>query len=193
MSLRRTTFKKAAERIRESEFVIPVFLVFLALWLMSMAFAVEDYWTSFWGYALLPTQSGFWWTAYVVAALPSVGQIAAGYIAIALGWDEKADRKYTVFSIAIWLILFTIDAFTDMFFRMDVPDPSWRTALTAIFQTVGIFTIGSELAFVVGFGMAFQLLPDAIAQTMTIGVRLRSRIQQIKLSWAEMNSQDNYR
>jgi hypothetical protein len=193
LSLRNTTFKKAAKRIRESEFVIPVFFVFLVLWIMSLAFAVEDYWTSFWGYGLLPTQSGFWWTAYVVAALPSVGQIAAGYIAIALGWDEKSDRKYTLVSIGIWLMLFTIDAFTDMFFRMDVPDPGWRTALTAVFQTVGIFTIGSELAFVVGFGMAFQLLPDAIAQTMSIGVRLRSRMQQIKLAWAEASNHEMYR
>ena len=193
MSLRHTTFKKAAKRIRESEFVIPIFIVFFVLWLMSMAFAVEDYWTSFWGYSLLPTQSGFWWTGYVVAALPSVGQIAAGYIAIALGWDEKADRKFTVISIGIWLMLFSIDAFTDMFFRMDVVDPTWKTALTAVFQTVGIFTIGSELAFVVGFGMAFQLLPDAIAQTMSIGVRLRSRVQQIKSAWTDVNGQESYR
>ena len=192
MSLSHTTFKKAAKRIRESEFVIPVFIVFFVLWLMSMAFAVEDYWTSFLGYNLLPTQPGFWWTAYVVAALPSVGQIAAGYIAIALGWDSKADRKYTMLSLSIWLMLFLIDAFTDMFFRMAVPDPSWKTALMAVFQTVGIFTIGSELVFVVGFGMAFQLMPDALAQSMTIGVRLKSRMQQIKKSWEALNSQENY-
>ncbi len=193
MSLSHTTFKKAAKRIRESEFVIPVFIVFLVLWLMSIAFAVEDYWTSFLGYELLPTQPGFWWTAYIVAALPSVGQIAAGYIAIALGWDEKADRKYTILSLFIWSILFSIDAFTDMSFRMAVPDPSWKTALTAVFQTVGIFTIGSELAFVVGFGMAFQLLPDALAQSMTLGVRFKSRMEQIQKSWEALNNQASHR
>lgn len=193
MSRHHTTFKKAAERIRESEFVIPVFVVFVLLWLMSIAFAVEDYWTSFWGYEMLPTQPGFWWTSYVVAALPSVGQIAAGYIALALGWDSQEDRKYTVISVAIWILLFSIDAFTDMYFRMNVPGDSWEVVASAFFQTVGIFTIGSELAFVVGFGMAMQLLPEAIAQSMTVGVKLRSRVQQIKGDWAELNKSSGYR
>ncbi|MEM7334139.1 MAG: hypothetical protein AAF490_18785 [Chloroflexota bacterium] len=180
MSRQHTTFKKAAERIRESEFVVPVFVVFLVLWMMSIGFAVEDYWTSFWGYEALPTQTGFGWTPYVVAALPSVGQIAAGYIALALGWDAKEDRKYTVISLVVWFILFYIDAFTDMYFRLNgvVRDPS--TTFAAIMQTIGIFTIGSELAFVVGFGMTMQLLPEAIGQTMSIPARMNARLNQLR-------------
>lgn len=185
MSRHHTTFKKAAERIKESEFVIPVFLVFFLLFGMSGAFAFEDYWTSYWGYEMLPTQPGFWWTAYVVAGLPSVGQIAAGYIALALGWDAEEDRKYTLISIGIWLLLFTIDAFTDMYFRMDVQTVDWQVIASALFQTVGIFTIGSELAFVVGFGMTMQLLPEVIAQGMTVGIKIRSRIGQISRDWSQ--------
>jgi len=182
MSRQHTTFKKAAERIRESEFVVPVFVVFLVLWLMSIGFAVEDYWTSFWGYQALPTQVGFGWTPYVVAALPSIGQIAAGYIALALGWDAKADRKYTIISLVVWLILFFLDAFTDMVFRLNgvAPDPS--VTFAALMQTLGIFTIGSELAFVVGFGMTIQLLPEAIGQTMAIPARLNARLNQLRES-----------
>ena len=180
MSRHHTTFKKAAERIRESEFVVPVFVVFLVLWLMSIGFAVEDYWTSYWGYEALPTQTGFGWTPYVVAALPSVGQIAAGYIALALGWDSKADRKYTVISMVVWFILFYIDAFTDMYFRLNgvARDPS--ATFAALMQTLGIFTIGSELAFVVGFGMTMQLLPEAIGQTMAIPARMSARLTQLR-------------
>lgn len=193
MSRHHTTFRKAAERIRESEFVVPVFIVFLILWLMSMLFTAEDYWTSFLGYQGLPTQAGFWWTGYVVAALPSVGQIAAGYIALALGWDAKEDRKFTVISILIWLLLFGIDAFTDMSYRMSVPNgTSWQIVLTAVFQTVGIFTIGSELAFVVGFGMTMQLFPEAVAQSMTMGARLKNRMGRLRADMAEMAS-GNYR
>ena len=186
MSRHHTTFKKAADRLRESEFIIPVFVVFLLLWFMSLGFTAEDYWTSFWGYEMLPTQAGFWWTSYLVAGLPTVGQIAAGYIALALGWDAEEDRKYTLISIGIWLLLFAIDAFTDMFFRMNVPGESWEIVITAVFQTVGIFTIGSELAFVVGFGMTMQLAPDAIAQMMSVGIKLRSRTRQIKRDWGEV-------
>lgn len=184
MSRHHTTFKKAAQRIKESEFVIPVFVVFLLLWFMAIAFAVEDYWTSFWGYQALPTQPGFWWTVYVVAGLPSVGQIAAGYIGIALGWDAEEDRKYTIISVGIWLLLFAIDAYTDMLHRTNVNTVDYEVVIAAVFQTVGIFTIGSELAFVVGFGMAIQLLPEAVAQISVIGVKLRSRISEIKNEWA---------
>lgn len=185
MSRHNTTFKKAAERIKESEFVVPVFVVFFLLWLMSMTFAFEDYWTSFWGYNSLSTQQGFWWTSYAVAALPSVGQIAAGYIAMALGWDAEEDRKYTLISVAIWLLLFSIDAFTDMAYRMDTPSGfTWELAATAVFQTVGIFTIGSELSFVVGFGMTMQLLPEAIAQSLAVGVRLKARMNRLRAEMA---------
>lgn len=180
MSRQHTTFKKAAERIRESEFVVPVFIVFFVLWMMSIGFAIEDYWTSFWGYEALPTQTGFGWTPYVVAALPSVGQIAAGYIALALGWDAKPDRKYTVISIIVWMILFYIDAFTDIYFRTGgvLSDPTTMSA--AVFQTLGVFTVGSELAFVVGFGMSMQLLPDAVGQAASIPTRIRASMLQIR-------------
>lgn len=180
MSRQHTTFKKAAERIRESEFVVPVFVVFFVLWMMSIGFAIEDYWTSFWGYQSLPTQVGFSWTPYVVAALPSVGQIAAGYIALALGWDSKQDRKYTVASLLVWFILFYIDAFTDMFFRLNGVAVTPSVTFSALMQTIGIFTIGSELAFVVGFGMTMQLLPEALGQTLSIPARLNSRLAQLR-------------
>lgn len=187
MSRHHTTFKRAAERIKESEFVIPVFVVFLLLWIMSLGFVFEDYWTSLVGYEGLATKPGFWWTAYLVAALPSVGQIAAGYIGLALGWDDDNDKKYTVVSILIWLLLFSIDAFTDMSYRMSVPNgATWQVVLTAVFQTVGIFTIGSELAFVVGFGMTVQLLPEALAQSMSVPGRLAARMAKLRRDMAEL-------
>lgn len=180
MSRHHTTFKKAAERIKESEFVVPVFVVFFVLWMMSIGFAIEDYWTSYWGYQALPTQVGFSWTPYVVAALPSVGQIAAGYIALALGWDAKEDRKYTVMSLLVWFVLFYIDAFTDMTFRLTGVMATPSVTFAAIMQTIGIFTIGSELAFVVGFGMTMQLLPEALGQTMSIPARMQARLSQLR-------------
>ena len=187
MSRHHTTFKKAADRIRESEFVIPVFFVFFALWLMSMTFAAEDYLTSLLGYNALPTQAGFWWISYIVAALPQVGQIAAGYIAMALGWDAEEDVKYTWVSIVIWLLLFSLDAMTDMAYRTNVPQgATWQVVATAVFQTVIIFTIGSELAFVVGFGMAVQLLPEAAAQFMGVGYKWRTRMNRLRRDMQEI-------
>lgn len=176
-----TTFRRAAQRIRESEFVVPVFAVFFTLWLMSIGFSIEDYWTSYWGYEALPTQVGFSWTPYVVAALPSVGQIAAGYIALALGWENPADRKYMIVSLVVWFILLYIDAFTDIFFRVDGVSSTGSTTFIAIVQTLGIFTVGSELAFVVGFGMTIQLLPDACGQLLSIPSRLHGRLAELRV------------
>lgn len=188
MSRHHTTFRKAADRIKESEFVIPVFIVFLLLWIMSIGFTVEDYYTSLLGYAGLGTKPGFWWTDYLVAALPSVGQIASGYISMALGWDDDNDKKFTVLGVLIWFLLFAIDAFTDMSYRMSVPNgTTWQIVATAVFQTVGIFTIGSELAFVVGFGMTIQLLPEALAQSMTVGHRLKARMAKLRKDMAELS------
>jgi hypothetical protein len=115
-----------------------------------------------------------------VAALPSVGQIAAGYIALALGWDAKEDRKYTVISLVVWFFLFAIDAYTDMVFRLNGAAATPGVTFAALMQTLGIFTIGSELAFVVGFGMTMQLLPEAIGQTMSIPARLQGRLSQLR-------------
>lgn len=175
-----TAFRKAADRIKASEFVVPVFIVFLALWMMSIGFAIEDYWTSYWGYEALPTQVGFAWTPYAVAALPSVGQIAASYLALALSWENPADRKYIIASLLVWLALFYIDAFTDIHFRLDGIAPTTPNTAVAMLQTIGIFTIGSELAFVVGFGMTFQLLPDALGQLLSMPARLNGRLAQLR-------------
>lgn len=174
------TFQRAADRIRASEFVVPVFLIFFVLWLMSVGFAIEDYWTSYWGYMELPTQVGFAWTAYLVAGLPSVGQIAAGYIALALGWESNGDKKYTVTSLLIWFVLFFIDVYTDLTYRIDGQPLTPSLSLAAIFQTVGVFTFGSEIAFVVGFGMSIQLLPEGIGQLWAIPARLNGRLRQLR-------------
>jgi hypothetical protein len=173
-----TAFRRAADRMRQSAFVLPMFLVFLALMAISLVIGYEDYYTSYWGYTSLPTQFGFSWTAVAVALLPQVGQAGAAYIAIALA-DNEDDRLYVIMAFVIWVLLFGIDIYTDTFYRTDY---SWQVSneimLTAIFQSIGIFTIGSELAFVVGFGMVGELLPDAIAE-------LFSLIQRVKLAWHE--------
>ena len=181
-----TPFQKAADRIRQSELVVPVFLAFFALWLLGLSFAVEDYWTSLWGYESLPTQVGFAWTPYLVAALPSVGQIAAGYLALALGWENQRDRKYTVISLLVWCILLYIDVFTDLFYRVSGLPLTPAVTATALFQTIGIFTIGSELAVVVGMGMSLQLLPDALGQLLALPVRLSHRLLQLQTPGSEL-------
>lgn len=175
--------------MRQSAFVIPFFAVFLALMVIACVIGLEDYYTSYWGYTSLPTQLGFEWTAVAVALLPQVGQAASAYIAIALA-DNEEDRLYVIIAFFIWAILFAIDIYTDTFYRTDY---SWQVTnevmVTAILQSIGIFTIGSELAFVVGFGMVGELLPDAIAEARSLRQRITLAAHQ-RMSQAESRIND---
>lgn len=180
MTLQNSTWKRAAERINHSEFVIPVFIAFLALFIMSVSYGIEDYWTSYWGYIAIPTNQGMWWQPYFVAALPTVGQICAGYISIALGWEDERDRKYAIVGIIVWVFLFLLDTVTDVLFRMGVEGADWKTALWAIFQTLTIFTLGSEVSFTVGFGMVFHLAPYAMGHALALPKRVSTIIKSIK-------------
>lgn len=177
-----TTFRRAADRIRQSAFILPIFIIYLLLLAISCLTSWEDYWTSFWGYEALPTAEGYWYVAYAVALLPQVGQAAAAYIVIALA-DNEEDRLYMIIGAILWVLLFFIDFYTDMFFRNGL---DWNVGLevwiAALLQTVGIFTLGSEVAFIVGFGMVCELLPDAVVESFGL-------FNRIKMTWRTRMSQ----
>lgn len=173
-----TTFRRAADRTRKSAFVLPIWLVYLILFSISLVIMREDIMTSLWGYQALPTQAGFGITAWAVALLPSIGQLATGYVTIALA-DSENDRGYAIVSGIVWICLFLVDTYTDVYFRNGFTWQSdYETILTSIFQTIGIFTIGSELFFVLGFGMMAELFPDAIVEFFGIN-------RKIKYAWNE--------
>ena len=169
-----TTFRRAADRIRKSAFVLPMFVVYAVLLAISIIVMREDVWTSWKGYLALPTESGFAITALAIAFLPSIGQLATGYVTIALANNEN-DRTYAFVSGLIWGLLFLVDAYTDIFYRngfgWNVDLEVW---LTAIIQTVGVFTLGSELFFVLGFGMVMELFPDAFAESLGLIIRIKT-------------------
>ena len=179
-----TTFRRAADRTRKSAFVLPIWIVYLTLFIVSLIIMREDIMTSLWGYEALPTESGFTITAWAIALLPSIGQLATGYVGIALA-DSENDRGYMYISWAIWLVLFLVDCYTDVFFRNGF---SWSVdteiMLTSLFQTISVFTLGSELFFVLGFGMMMELFPDAIAEFFGLW-------HKIKQAWEERTKVNN--
>lgn len=187
-----TTFRKAADRTRQSAFVLPMFLVYASLLVISLFIMREDIMTSLWGYQALPTQSGFPMTEWAVAFLPSIGQLAMGYIGIAL-MDSREDKKWMIISWVIWVLLFLVDTYTDLYFRNGF---SWNVdvevMLTSLFQTISIFTLGSELFFVLGFGMMFELLPDTIVEFFGLGRKIKSSWNgRIDLAQATLQQREN--
>lgn len=170
-----TTFRRAADRTRKSAFVLPIWLVYFVLFLISIVIMREDIMTSLWGYEALPTEQGYAITAWAIGLLPSIGQLATGYVVIALA-DNDNDKGYMIFSSVVWVVLFLVDCYTDLFFRNGYSwNVSYELWATSLFQTISIFTLGSELFFVLGFGMMMELLPDALVEFFGIGRKIKNQ------------------
>lgn len=175
---RNTRYRSIADRIRKSALVIPMFFVFFALWIISWQLSAEDFWTSYQGYLGLPTRQGLYYTAWAVAALPQVGQVAAAFFGMAF-WQQEGDEIFSYVSWAIWGVLWCIDSYTDVFYRTNVADADMLVWGTAIVQAI-IFTLGSELAFAAGFGMVAELFPEMLAESFGVVIKVRARWETIR-------------
>lgn len=144
-------FKRAASAIKESPFVIPLYLVFWTMFIIGIGVFAEDLATSYFGYESFPTAKATPWIGYLVALIPSVGMIGFGYLYA----DDT--RKSFAWWIAIALLL--VDISTDLWFKvsgrspLDVP----LVWLLALGESVIIFTLGSEAMLVAAFGMIINL------------------------------------
>lgn len=158
-------FEIAGDKLKKSSFLVPIFLVTLALFICSIFLLYEDWHTSLWGYERLSTQPGFPFTGYIVASLPLLVQILAGYFAIALGFDGRKDtNKLAMYAFFILAAAFLVDVYTDVIYRVGEQQEVPVTWVEGVLQSIIIFTLGSEMAFTVSFGflrvITFQALLD---------------------------------
>lgn len=160
-------YKKAADRIRGHAGIIPIFLTFFTIFLFAIWFMADDYLTSLWGLEKLNVAMGFTWTKYFIAALPQLGQIAATFFYLTLDTDEddedNPDRPYRIMAFAVAAFLFTLDFSTDIIHRFALAQAT-IDYVASVFLTLGVFTLGSEVAFTVCFAMTVELAPDVWAQ-----------------------------
>ncbi len=126
-----------------------MYLGFGFLLLTSVMLAYDDYWSSLYGYALLPTNKiDGSITIYLVAALPQVLQLVGWYL-----WFNDKSR----IGLALAIGAATLDWTTDTMFKVD-PNvtASWFTApLEAFF----LYTIGSEFLFNFAMGNLVSQFP----------------------------------
>lgn len=171
--------RKMAERLRNSPFVVPIFATAVLLALMSVLYTAADYTTSLYGVRLLPVNRVWPILDYAYAALPQALQIITGYAMLALDIEDNEDRKFRRAASLIFLLALVVDNGTDvwytmseaaraMFLTMTYNADAVSSVITSIGMSLTIHTIGSELMFVVGFGLTFQLMSDVIEQMRNI-------------------------
>lgn len=142
-------FAGAASRIRGSTVVVPVYFAFIALLIIGVGLWIEDYNTSYAGYAAFPTRKVGEYVTWLVAALPQVGQIAFFYL-----YMNDTQKRWSFFTA---VLLFIVDIGTDVWYKMD-----GQVGLLplAVVESFAIYTIGSEVAVTASFGMLLELFPD---------------------------------
>lgn len=158
-----SAFAKAASKLKESKFVIPITLaVMVGIVIGAFAF-YEDYQSSLHGYDLLPTRKSGQEIVVVIALLPQVGQIIFFYMfgnSIEVLPSGKRRINYIYFIIAFFLLLF--DLGTDVYFKAS--GMSLVVWIIAFVESITIFTIGSEMLLTASLGVFFELAPESLKQ-----------------------------
>jgi len=134
--------------------VIPLYLVFVVMFIISCALMVEDYTTSRLGYALLPTQKANEWVIPLVALLPQVGQVGFGYV-----FATDTNKRW---SLIIAVMLWVTDVFTDVFFKAYGGTAAIYGVATA--ESIIIYSLGSEVMMATSVGMLILLTPAFFEQ-----------------------------
>jgi len=148
-------FKQSAQAVRKSAFIIPITMVFIFMLVIAGGLFIEDYSTSYLGYAAIPTHKANIWVIYLVALVPQIAQIGFGYIFI--------DDTRKVWASLIVVAAHFVDASTDIFYKGSGLQVGWW--FVAILETELIYTLFSEIMFLAAFGMLIELMPDFIKQT----------------------------
>lgn len=140
-------FNDITNRLRQGPWLWLFLAIFVMLFLISIGLFVEDFTTSLMGYDLWPTRKANPWVVYLVAFLPQLGQVAFAY-----AWIDTRDPKYAVFMF----LTFFWDISTDVYFKSAQFESAQLTAM-ATFESVVLYTIGSEFLMAFSLGMIYAV------------------------------------
>ena len=146
-------FRRAANEVKNSPFVLPITFVFTIMFIVGLAISIEDYSTTYFGYLAIPTRKANLWVIPLVALLPQIGQLGFGY--------AFASDTGKWWSLGIAGALHLVDAYTDVLYKIG---GNGALTLTAIVETEVVYCLGSEVMTLLAFGMLVKLLPPALLQ-----------------------------
>lgn len=129
-----------------------VFLVLVALFAISVFLFVVDYTTSVWGYGQLGTRRVSDAEAWFVGALPQLVQVAFGFMAL-----ERRNWLFAGLAGAALLI----DVGTDFTYRVGDAQGA-AIYVTALIQSILLYTLGSEFLLVASLENIIEYLPDVL-------------------------------
>ncbi len=171
------------EELREKPAVmLIVFLVLIALLAVSVFLFVTDYITSVYGYQQLQTQRVSDFEAWFVGALPQLVQVAFLFMAL--------ERKNPLFAI-IAGSAFLVDVGTDVTFRIG-DATGFGVWMTAILQSVILFTMGSEFLLVAAMENIIEYLPNVLESMALAANRLVSSFTRVAETFREDDEDDQH-
>lgn len=180
-------FGKAAERVKDSPYIIPITIVFFIMFVTSIVTSIEDYTTSYRGYMALPTRKANAFVIYFVALIPQIGQIGFSY---AWGREALNSKAMALLSLGIALGLHSIDVITDMVYKALGQGPLvW---VIAFFESELLYTLGSEVMITVSFGMLVALVPEFIAQIILLKKKYAYIVDQVDLDLDQEDPMANW-
>jgi len=161
-------FRKAAQRIENSPFIIPIFGIFALMLVVGIGIFVEDYSTSLAGYQQLPTRKVNEWVIGLVALLPQIGQIGFMYV-----FATDTNKRW---AILITAGLHLVDVATDVIYKASgLGFEAWAVALV---ESEIVYTLGSEIMIVTSLGMIIRLFPAFIEQIGELFNKIIGRLQK---------------
>lgn len=164
--------RRAGHRLAESGWAIPATIAFCALLYVCLRIFIRDIETSIWGYQQFPTNKGGADIALYVALFFPLMQIGCGYLAIALGFDDnKSNDKWAYLFTFLTLVGFSFDAGLDIYFRV-YGNLSVYTFVVALFETLVIYTLGSEVGLSISLVAVLVMLPYGIRSLMDFVKRI---------------------
>ncbi|NDJ33575.1 MAG: hypothetical protein GYB64_02835 [Chloroflexi bacterium] len=158
-----------------------VFFILMALTAVSIYLFVTDYLTSVYGYGLLGTQSVSDAEAWFVGALPQLVQVAFGFMAL--------ERRNWLFGALAGAALM-VDIGTDMAFRVGENPEGFIIYLTALMQSVVLFTLGSEFLLVASLENIIEYAPDVLEAMALSANRLVESFTRVADTFNEDDDDD---
>lgn len=148
-----TNLFKEMER-NTSRFLLYVFPLAIILIIISGVLMLEDYRTSYAGYLRMPTlKVDNYFVPIAVAAIPQLGQIVMFFL-----FARDTRNRW---ALIISAILFCFDLGTDVLYKSG---GNWALAPIAIFESLAIFTLGSEVMFSMMAGFILETWPEFMVE-----------------------------
>ncbi len=185
-------FKKIGDRIRGSVYVVPYLWVVKTVSVISVFLMAYDYFTSLKGVEKLPVNIGWAAIPFVYAALPQLLQIISAFVALSIGGETREDINLRRVMSAILIVSFLADYGTDVTYGFTYQLSDIFTAsfwgdgggvvslIWANIVTLFVNTVGSELMFILGFGLWIELSPFAKSQMDRYKSKMKKKAEQMQ-------------